>query len=132
MAKARGLYHPEWHNNQAWIEIFVDNTLIGWETGWSLKFSFLREGKIADVFFHEIGHHIHFTTRPEYREKEDVADIWKVRLEKSYLRRRRPTLRLIFFPLRPLTRFIQNVLSKWMVKQGMMSRAEFDEEFKRK
>ncbi len=45
------------------------------ETGWWLRIPLIREGKIADVLFHEIGHHIHFTCRPEYREKEDVADV---------------------------------------------------------
>jgi hypothetical protein len=130
IVEARGLYHPEWHGNLAWIEIFVDNTLKRWEKGWWLKFNFWREAKIADVLFHEIGHHIHFTRRPEHREKEDVADIWLVKLRKNYLRGRRPVLRAIFFPLRPLIRFLRKAIGGRMLKRGAISRAEFDEDFK--
>jgi hypothetical protein len=132
IVEARGLYHPAWNGNQAWIEIFVDNTLKRWENGWWLKLSFLREGLIGEVLFHEIGHHIHFTTHPEYREKEDVADTWKVRLERTYLRERHPVMQAIGYPLRPLTTILRRVLSKPMVKRGAMSRAEFEESFKKR
>lgn len=86
--KTAGLYHPAFKGKPAWIELFVDNALRGWEHSWWLRIPLLREGKIADVLFHEIGHHIHFTCRPEYREKEDVADVWKVRLQDNYNRQR--------------------------------------------
>jgi hypothetical protein len=86
--EARGLYHPAFDGSRAWIEIFVDTTLRGWENGWWLRIPLLREGKIGDVLFHEIGHHIHFSSRPEYREREDVADVWKVRLQKQYTNKR--------------------------------------------
>ena len=36
----------------------------------------LRDIGFGHVLFHEIGHHIHNTVRPEYDEKEDVADKW--------------------------------------------------------
>ena len=63
-------------NIPASLEAFVCYpTLRGWESSWWLRIPLIREGKIADVLFHEIGHHIHFTCRPEYREKEDVADV---------------------------------------------------------
>lgn len=82
--EARGLYHPAFSGSRAWVELFVDNTLRGWENGWWLRIALLRESKVGDVLFHELGHHIHFTHRPERREKEDVADVWKVRLQKRY------------------------------------------------
>jgi hypothetical protein len=132
IVEARGLYHQAWHDNLAWIEILVDNTLKYWEKGWWLKLSFLRESALGDVLFHEIGHHIHFTTRPEYREKEDVADTWKVRLERIYLRGRHPVMHAIGYLLRPLTTVLRRALSKPMVKRGAMSRAEFDEAFKKR
>jgi len=134
IVEARGLYHQEWHGEQAWIEMFVDNIFDRWEKGWWLRSRMFREGKIADVLFHEIGHHIHFTTRPEYRDTEDVADVWLVRLRKNYLRGRRPVLRAIFFPiffcLRPLIRILRRNLSERMVRRGTISRAEHDEDFK--
>ena len=77
---AGGLYHPAFNGRHAWIEIFVDNAVRGFERGWWLRIPLVREGRLGDVLFHEIGHHIHFTCRPEYRETEDVADAWKVRL----------------------------------------------------
>src|ERR1700743_1730871 len=65
--KTAGLYHPAFNGRAAWIEIFLDNTLRGWESGWWLRISLIRESKLADVLFHEVGHHIHFTWRPEHR-----------------------------------------------------------------
>jgi hypothetical protein len=130
MVETLGLYHPAWRSGPAWIEIFVDNTLKRSESLWLLRLNFLREGKIADVLFHEIGHHIHFTIRPEYQEKEDVADVWKVRLKKQYLRRRHPILQTICYPLRPLTRVFGQLVKKKMLKLGMISRAEFEEDTK--
>jgi len=124
---ARGLYHPAWHNQPAWIEIFVDNTLKHWEKSWWLKLSFIREAEIGDVLFHEIGHHIHFTSQPEYKEREDVADIWKVRLERNYHRNRRPFLRVISLPFRPLMRAFSRKEEQRMFHEHMISRAEFEE-----
>jgi hypothetical protein len=88
VAEARGLYRQAWNGKPAWIQIFVDNTLSGREKGWWLKLSLQREVSLASVLFHEVGHHIHYTTRPEFREKEDVADSWMRKLRKNYLRRR--------------------------------------------
>lgn len=127
MLDARGLYHPAWNNQPAWIEIFVENTLKYWENSWWLKLNFIREAKIADVLFHEIGHHIHFTIRPEHKEREDVADIWKVRLERHYNRTRRPFLRAIFLPIRPLMRVFSRSEEQRMFHERMISRAEYEE-----
>jgi hypothetical protein len=43
---------------------------------------------LGEVLFHEIGHHIHYTQAPEFREREDVAEDWKKRLSKIYFRKR--------------------------------------------
>lgn len=130
VAEARGLYHQAWEGKQAWIEIFVDNTLRGWERGVWLKIPFFREGQISEVLFHEIGHHIHYTTRPEYREREDVADVWKVKLERNYMRQRHPVLRAF---LRGIVRLFDPLLGPWyrkrmksQLEKGWMSRAEFE------
>jgi hypothetical protein len=82
--EARGLYHPASQQRGAWIEIFVDKTLTGWGNSWLGRTRWACEAELSDLLFHEIGHHIHFTVRPEYREKEDVADVWKVRLQRNY------------------------------------------------
>jgi hypothetical protein len=81
-----GRYHYAHYGKAAWIELFVDNLA----RGISLHplVPFLRTGIFGHVLFHEIGHHIDATIRPEFRQKEDVADSWSKRLSKSYFRKR--------------------------------------------
>lgn len=134
VVEARGLYHPEWHRTPAWIEIFVDNTLKEHDKSFLLKLPLVREFEIGGVLFHEIGHHIHFTSRPEFREREDVADVWKVRLEGIYLRRRYSWLRIFVRPLyrlfRPLFQRKDLEMARQMLQKGVISRAEFEERTK--
>ncbi len=106
VVETRGLYHPAWRSGRAWIEIFVDNTLKPWGRAWWLRLPYSREMMLGGVLFHEIGHHIHFATRPEYREKEDVADDWMRKLRRSYFLTQHPGSRIIFFALRPLLQVI--------------------------
>jgi hypothetical protein len=40
------------------------------------------------------GHHIHATIRPEFQEREEVADRWQVKLETIYYRKERPYMAL--------------------------------------
>jgi hypothetical protein len=133
--ETRGLYHPASKNEPAWIEIFVDNTLRAWERGWWLKLRYLREELIGDILFHEIGHHIHFVVRPEYRETEDVADVWKVRLSRNYSRKAYPLLRAVARTVKFLTgnfldRFARKSAERALEK-GLISRAEFEEQYRK-
>jgi hypothetical protein len=130
MLDARGLYHPAGQRGSAWIEIFVDNVLKGWEKGWWLRLRFLREGQIGDVFFHEVGHHIHYTVRPEYREKEDVADVWKVKLDRNYRRVQHPLLGLVMRALKLPLGYILNKSLSFERRKRWISQAEFDERMK--
>jgi hypothetical protein len=68
--------------------------------------SFCIEQALAEVLYHEIGHHIHYCGHPTHREREDVADEWGKRLLGRYLRRRFWYLRC----LKPLARPIVAVL----------------------
>ena len=124
---AGGLYHPGWNNEPAWIEIFVDNTLRGWERSLWLSLPFMREGGLGEVLFHELGHHIHFTARPEYREREDVADAWKARLNRNYNRSRHQWFRAITSPFRPLIFAFSKLIYRNALRKGMISRSEFEE-----
>jgi hypothetical protein len=130
--ECRGLYHQAWNGNRAWIEIFVDNTLKHWEKGFSLRIPFIHEDLLGGVLFHEIGHHIHFAARPEYREKEDVADVWKIRLERIYFRQRFPLLRafvrLLTFLCGPFYKRLRVKLMKNQLQKCWISRAEYEEE----
>jgi len=131
MIEAQGLYHPAWNNRPAWIEIFVDSALRNWERGWWLKSQMYRDGLIGDVLFHEIGHHIHFVVQPEHREREDVADEWKVRLSRNYSRQAHPlfgaVLRALRFLSGPFLMMLIRKSARIEFEKGLISRAELEE-----
>lgn len=135
--QVRGLYHPAYRRNPAWIEIFVDKSLRSCERGWWRIIPYLGDQLLSEVLFHEIGHHIHYTVRPEYREKEDVADIWKVRLFVEYDKQRFRWIRTLRWIIRPVYQVFRRPLDrlweKFMAQQfkdGHISRAEYMEEIK--
>jgi len=87
--EATGLYHRKVRGNGAWIELFVDRIVHGQSS------SDDSEDAGADyivgiVLYHEIGHHIHRSKAPEYRDKEDVADRWRRRLLEQHMDSRYP------------------------------------------
>lgn len=98
LAEARGAYHQQWQGDEAWVEIFVDNTLSGIPPG-LLRLPPLRDSILAEVLFHEIGHHLHATQSPEYREPEGVAERWRRRLWRQYAWRRYWYLLPWFYPI---------------------------------
>jgi hypothetical protein len=136
LSTARGVYHPAWKGKLAWIEIFVDNALHPLEKAFWLKIPLIRESAFDSVLFHEIGHHIHYTVRPEYREKEDVADVWMVGLEKNYWRQRSGLLRLFLrlsrFLAGPIIAWLHFKAMKYQRNKGWISRAEFEERTRKK
>ena len=83
-----GRYHYD--NGQPWIEIRSDRAIGAWRgLPRILKWlSLMRYIMIGDVFYHELGHHIHRTIRPEFSEKEDVADNWSRKLMANFIRKR--------------------------------------------
>lgn len=94
-ADVAGLYHRGLQDRKAWIQVFVDQVQMPRAFRW---IPLLRDLALALVLYHELGHHAH-TIRPEYREKEDVADDWAHRFFDNHLRRAYwwlyPVLRLI-------------------------------------
>lgn len=109
--KTRGLYHYAQKGKTAWLEIFVDRILEGWDRGFWLKLPLVRDFLLAPVLFHEIGHHIHATVRPEFQEREDVADRWQVKLETIYYRKERPYIRLFSKFAKPFHPAIKRILA---------------------
>jgi len=69
---------------------------------------FGRTACFGHVLFHEIGHHIDATIRPEFREKEDVADTWSKKLLRTYFRERyrfpRPVAKVIGWMMKAIAR----------------------------
>jgi hypothetical protein len=85
--ECRGFYHRKWNNQQPWIEIVVDNTLSGmWQPG--NRIPIFREFVLADVLYHEVGHHLDLTLGSPARGGEDPANMWSKRLGSRYLRHR--------------------------------------------
>jgi hypothetical protein len=67
------------------IQLLVDNLLGSYPT-WALRWPMFRSVLIGQVLYHEIGHHIHATQIPVYKEREDVADQWSKYLLKLFMR----------------------------------------------
>jgi hypothetical protein len=83
-ADALGLYYKSTPHSGATIRIYVDNILRTYPKSllWVRPLLNLYFG---DVLYHELGHHIHATLRPEYRGKEDVADKWKRKFSSKFI-----------------------------------------------
>ena len=81
-----GCYRRQTRNHSAYIELRVDK-IIRWIDTVPVSFLF-RKVLFGYVLFHEIGHHIHHNIRPEYKEKEDVADNWAGKLNGNFVRTR--------------------------------------------
>jgi len=65
----------------------------------------------GEVLFHEIGHHMHRTRAPEFKEREDVADSWEKRLSRVFFRKRYWYLMPVVYLLWPLF-WLKNKLAK--------------------
>ncbi|MGB6130502.1 MAG: hypothetical protein WCC14_00335 [Acidobacteriaceae bacterium] len=129
-SRALGIYHPARYRQPAWIEIFVDRIFRDEKWFWH-RVRFMRESTLGDVLFHEIGHHIHYTVRPEHREKEDVADVWQVRLAHSYFQKSFPLICgsvHVFERLAgPWFHRLYARKMKEALRKGQVSRAEYEE-----
>jgi hypothetical protein len=82
-----GRYHPRSRNSLPYIELRVDKIVEGLK-GKFLWLPFLRELVFGHVLFHELGHHVHYTIRPEHKEGEDVADKWAGKLNVNFIRKK--------------------------------------------
>jgi hypothetical protein len=97
MQKCQGLYIQPWKGKEAHIELFVDriispNGKVDPKIPLLLRLLFkiinktniVRDFRFSQTLYHEIGHHIHKTQNPEYKEREDVADVWAEKLIRYY------------------------------------------------
>ena len=87
LGEALGYYSPAWTGGPAKITLLLDNFEKRWGRSW-LRFSFIRDGLLSELLFHEVGHHIHHLHLPEHEGKENVAEKWSKRLRGKYLRDR--------------------------------------------
>lgn len=82
-----GRYRSRSRSGGSYIELRVDNIVAALK-GWKLHIPFLRNFVFGHILFHEIGHHIHRLIRPEYKEKEGVANKWAGRLNVNFMRKK--------------------------------------------
>jgi hypothetical protein len=80
-----GRYHGRTRSSLPYIELRVDK-IISRLPGLQIYIPLLRYMVFGRVLFHEIGHHIHRTIRPEHAEREDVADNWANKLNVNFFR----------------------------------------------
>lgn len=102
-----GQYHPEWGSSKAYIELRVDRIILGLDKSGFPKLKLLREIGIGHVLFHEIGHHIHATMRPEHLEKEDVADRWAGKMNHNFIRKKYWYLLPVIIPALRIYSFVR-------------------------
>jgi len=96
----RGFYQA------GFIFLVLDQIFLDWPEV-MLLFPPFKTFLIAEVLYHEIRHHIHRIEVPGYRaDKETVADEWKEKLFRTYVRRRywylAGTIKLLAKVIRPL------------------------------
>jgi len=84
VADALGLYCGATTRAGATIHLHVDNILRSYPKSF-LWFKPMLNVCFSDVLYHELGHHVHATRRPEYRGKEDVADTWKRKFNREFI-----------------------------------------------
>lgn len=103
--ECRGLYHCRWQGKPAHIELFVDQIIHRWPLI-ALKVPLFQDLLLADVLYHELGHHIHKTTAPEHCGREDVAEDWQKKLGRDYFRQKYKWLKPVKIILKPTVAFL--------------------------
>ena len=85
LAHCRGWYQAATRTSPASIYLCMDNIAKSEKHG-AHRIPILRYDALGTVLYHEIGHHIHKVHRPEFRQRETVADDWSNRLFLRFLR----------------------------------------------
>jgi len=102
----RGFYRRKHTGSAASIDIVVDNVVAGYHP-FLFAFRVFREHLVADVLFHELGHHLDATIGAAAPSGEAAAEDWSRRLARSYFQRRYWWLRPIAKVLLPLVRWMR-------------------------
>ena len=80
-----GFYHKAWRGGAPIIHLIVDNIL---DHGGNAWLQMKRDVLIADVLFHEIGHHLNVNVGLIARNEEASAEAWSLRLWQRHVRKR--------------------------------------------
>jgi len=86
-----GFYHRKWNDQEAWIEIVVDNVIAAFfrpdMPRVLSRVPFLQQMAFSDALYHEVGHHLDHTIGAPAPGGEAAAEAWKNRLVGSYFRK---------------------------------------------
>jgi hypothetical protein len=108
LAESLGSYSRAWKSSPATVWLYMDN-IVSADPAWVLRTPLLRYTRLADVLYHEIGHHIHAVHRPVHDGKENVAEDWSRKLSGRFLRRHYWFLMPILFPLSFATKMVRRM-----------------------
>jgi len=100
-----GRYYVARRGEPAYIELIVDEIVKDVPAPFD-RFQLPRDLTVGRVLFHEVGHHLHLTSRGVGRSNESSAELWKDRLSRMHIQRRYGYLR----PFTPLLRLVRNVI----------------------
>jgi hypothetical protein len=81
--------------------LLVDKIFLGCPK-YFLHVPYFRTYLMAEVLYHEIGHHIHRTKKRDHRDKEFVADEWGDKLLQSFMKERYWYIPFVAAPFMPL------------------------------
>lgn len=108
VTRVLGYYAQSWKGQPAHIELYVDKIFLQ-APGWLARIPTMGFFMIGHVLFHEIGHHLHKTKYPEFKEKEDIAEEWRKKLTKIAFRKRYPYLMPFLKIYRPTMLLLLNM-----------------------
>ena len=122
LEKALAYYSQAWMGEPARIVILLDNIENQWSGLW-WRFEFIRSWALSEIFLHEMGHHIHRVHRPEFADKENVAEEWSLKLSGRFLRNRYWYLKAVLTPValivglgQEMTKLLRRIWRKGKVK----------------
>ncbi len=91
LTRTLGWYSHRTRTSPASIRLNVDK-INDEDLSWMRHAPLLCHISLANTLYHEIGHHIHAQHRPEFEGAENVADKWRGRLIRNFVRKRYPYL----------------------------------------
>lgn len=105
--ECRGFYYQAWRGKPAWIQLVTDNVVAGCPAS-LLRLQLFRDLQVAEVLYHEVGHHLHLTVGSGARGDEEGAEYWRRRLLRIHFRCRYWYLRPVIWvlPVRFLRRLV--------------------------
>ncbi len=111
LSESFGYYTRSWKGEPARITLLIDNLEKRWGRSW-LRFGILRDVALTELFYHELGHHIHRLHVPEYEGRENVAEKWSKKLWAKFFQHQYWYLLPLFFPFAYVLRWGKKIAKR--------------------